>query len=181
MNDGAFLFERTIALEVEKAYANLKVFLLSKGCRVIADEAPNHLSVSQGSIWGISPKTAKKVIRYRFSSLDSGTRLTVSSKLASDWKNITLIGSAFSLIMAFLCLWIASDMDVLITTQKPGYWSWIATTDGYANLQVAQAVAALTRGLAVFLAVVVALEIIIFVYANSKIDEAAKGYLDSLR
>ena len=180
MNAGACLFDRTIALESEKTYANLKTLLLSKGCRVIADEAPNHLSVSQGSIWGVSPKTAKKVISYRFSSLDSGTRLTVSSTLASDWKNITLIGSAFSLIIAFLCWWIASDMDLLMTTQKPSYWGWIAMIDGYANLQVAQAVAALTRGLAVFLAVVVALEIIIFVYANSKMDDFAKGYLDSL-
>jgi hypothetical protein len=174
------LFERTIALEVEKAYANLKALSLSKGCRVIADEAPSHLSVSQGSIWGVSPKTAKKVVSYRFSSLDSGTRLTVSSKLASDWKNITIIGCIFSLIMAFLCLWIASDMNALMTTQKSNYWSWIAMTDGYANLQVAQAVAALTGVLAVFLAVVVALEIIVFVYVNSKIDDVAKGYSDSL-
>ena len=180
MNEGACLFEQTITLEVEKAYANLKALSLSKGCRVIADEAPNHLSVSQGSIWGVSPKTAKKVISYRFSSLDSGTRLTVSSKLASDWKNITLIGSAFSLIVAFLCWWIASDLDVLMATQKPSYWSWIAMTDSYVNVQVAQAVAALTRVLAVFLAVVVALEIVIFVYVKSKIDEAAKGYLDAL-
>ena len=179
-DDGACLFERMITLEIEKAYASLKALLLGKGCRVIADEAPNHLSVSQGSIWGVSPKTAKKVISYRFSSLDSATRLTVSSKLASDWKNITLIGSAFSLIMAFLCWWIVSDMDLLMTTQKPSYWSWIAMIDGYANLQVAQAVAALTRFLAVFLAVVVALEIIIFVYVNSKIDEVAKGYLNAL-
>ena len=120
------------------------------------------------------------MISYRFSSLDSATRLTVSSKLASDWKNITLIGSAFSLIMAFLCLWIAIDLDVLMATQKPGYWGWIAMIDGYADLQVAQAVAALTRFLAVFLAVVVALEIIIFIYVNSKIDEVAKGYLNAL-
>jgi hypothetical protein len=174
------LFERTTILEIEKSYANLKALLLSKGCQVIADEAPNHLSVSQGSIWSVSPKTAKKVITYRFASLDSGTRLTVSSKLASDWKNITLIGSVFSLIIAFLCWWIAIDMDTLITTQKPSYWSWIATTDSYANLQVAQAVATLTRVLAVFLAVVIALEIIIFVYVNSNIDEAAKEYLKAL-
>ena len=37
MNDGACLFERTIALEVEKAYANLKALLLGKGCRLIAN------------------------------------------------------------------------------------------------------------------------------------------------
>ena len=174
------MFEQTIALEVEQAYANLKALSLSKGCRIIADEAPNHLSVSQGSIWGVSPKTAKKIISYRFSSVDSGTRLTVSSKLASDWKNITLIGCAFSLIIAFLCVWIASDMDTLMTTQKLGYWSWIAVTEGYANLQVAQAVAALTSALAVFLAVVVALEIIIFAYVNSRINETAKEYVNAL-
>jgi hypothetical protein len=71
-------------------------------------------------------------------------------------------------------------MDVLITTQKSSYWSWIVMTDGYANLLVAQAFAALTRALGVFLAVVVGLEIAIFVYVNSKIDDVAKGYLNSL-
>jgi hypothetical protein len=171
------LIEQTISLEPQEAYASLKARLLNKGCRVIADEAPNRLSVIQGSIWGISPKTAKKMISYRFSSVDSGTRITVSSKLTPDWKNITLIGSAFSLIMTFICLWIASDMDGLMTTQKPSYWSWIVITDGYANLQLARAVATLTQFLAVFLAVVVVLEINIFFYVNSKIDNVAKDSL----
>ena len=85
-----------------------------------------------------------------------------------------------SVIVAFLCWWIASDMNALMATQKPSYWSWIAMTDGNVNLQVAQAVAALTQTLAVFLAIVVALEILIFAYVNSRIDEVAKGYLNAL-
>ena len=138
---------------------------------MIADEAPNHLSVSQGSIWGVSPKTAKKVMRYRFASLDSGTRLTVSSKLASDWKNLTLIGCALSILLSFVCLWIAADLNALVASGKSGFWSWIATVDGYVNVQVAQSFAGLTWALAVFLVVVVALEGVIVYYVKFKMNE----------
>jgi hypothetical protein len=60
MRGGVFLAERTVNLEVEKAYAELKGFLLLKNCRIIAEEAPVLISVRQGSLWRLSPVTVKK-------------------------------------------------------------------------------------------------------------------------
>ena len=82
---GFSLLERTVGFEIEKAHAELKALLFNRGCRITAEELPLLISVKQGSLWGISPRTAKKIVTYRLSSVDSGTRITCSSSPASDW------------------------------------------------------------------------------------------------
>jgi len=174
------LLTRTVGLEIEKAHAELKALLLKRGCRIIAEEPPVLISVKQGSLWGISPKTAKKVVTYRLSPVDSGTRITSSSSLASDWKNLTVIGTALSVLVASLCWWIAMDLDAFMVTQQPSYWSWIATVDGYIDLQTAETFVSLTRMLAVFLAIIIAIEAVIIVYAHFSINSFAEENLKAL-
>jgi len=174
------LLTRTVGLEIEKAHAELKALLLKRGCRIIAEEPPALISVKQGSLWGISPKTAKKVVTYRLSPVDSGTRITSSSSLASDWKNLTVIGTALSVLVASLCWWIAMDLDAFMVTQQPSYWSWIATVDGYIDLQTAETFVSLTRMLAVFLAIIIAIEAVIIVYAHFSINSFAEENLKAL-
>jgi cbb3-type cytochrome oxidase subunit 3 len=169
-----------VDLEIRKAYENLKAALLQKGCKVIAEEPPTFISVRQGSLWGISPRTAKKVVNCRFSSGDSGTRIVVSSSLSSDWKNLTLIGSALSIIVASLCWWIAADLEGFAESQQPSYWSWIIENGGYTNLGLAQTFVGLTRGLAIFLVVIVFLEVIVYAYVKSRMDEFAEEALKPL-
>jgi len=178
---GVSLVERTVGLEVEKAYAELKALLLEKNCRIIAEEAPGLISVRQGSLWGISPLTAKKVVNYRLVSVDSGTQITCSSSLASDWKNLTVIGCALAVVVASLCLWISMDLDALVTTQQQSYWSWIAMVGGYIDVQTAQMFAGLTRMLTVFLAIILAAEVAIVVYVHFRINTFAEETLNALR
>jgi hypothetical protein len=178
---GVSLVERTVSLEIEKAYADLKAVLLEKNCRVIAEEAPVLISVRQGSLWGISPLTAKKNVNYRLDAVESGTRITCASSLAADWKNLTAIGSALSVVVVALCLWMSMDLDALVATQQPSYWSWIATVDGYIDVQTAEMFAGLTRMLAVFLAIILIAEVVIVVYVQSKINTFAEETLNMLR
>jgi hypothetical protein len=178
---GVSLVERTVGLEIEKAYADLKAVLLEKNCRIIEEEAPTFISVRQGSLWGISPLTAKKNVNYRFDAVDSGTRITCSSSLASDWKNLTIIGSALAVVVVALCLWMSMDLDALVATQQPSYWSWIATVDGYIDFQTAQMFAGLTRMLAVFLAIILVAEVVIVVYVHFRINSFAEETLNALR
>jgi hypothetical protein len=176
------LVERTVSLEIEKAYAELKGRLLEKNCKIIAEEAPVLISVRQGSLWGISPATAKKNVHYRLAAAESGgTRITCSSSLASDWKNLTIIGCVLSVVVIALCLWMAADLDALVTTQQQGYWSWIATVNGYVDVQTAQMFAGLTRMLAVFLAFILAAEAAIVVYVQFKINTFAEETINALR
>ena len=175
------MFEKIVGLEIEKAYSELKALLLKKGGKIVAEEPPKYISVKQGSLWGISPRSAKKVVSYRLSPVDSGTRIACSSSLAPDWRNLTIIGSVLSVIVAILCWWIATDLEAYMTTQKPSYWSWIATVNGYTDFQTAQTFAGLTQMLAAFLAITLALEIIVVVYVHSKINALAEESLSSLR
>ena len=175
------MFERNVGLETEKAYADLKALLLRKGCRIVAEEPPTFISVKQGSLWGISPRTAKKVVRYRLSPVDSGTRISCSSSLASDWKNLTIIGSALAILLMALCWWITADLEAFMITQKPSYWSWIATVDSYIDFQTGQMLVSLTGMLAVFLAIIIALEAVIAVYAHLRINTFAEETLNALR
>jgi hypothetical protein len=174
------LFERNVGLEIEKAYADLKALLLRKGCRIVVEEPPTFMSVKQGSLWGISPRTAKKVVRYRLSPVDSGTRISCSSSLASDWKNLTIIGSALAVLLMTLCLWITMDLEAFMITQEPSYWSWIATVDSYIDFQTGQMLVGLTRMLTVFLAIIIALEAVIAVYAHFRINVFAEETLKGL-
>jgi hypothetical protein len=177
---GVSLFERTVGLGIEEAYAELKERLVERGCRIIAEEAPVLISVRQGSLWGIAPRTAKKAVTYRLAAVDSGTRITCSSALASDWKNLTLIGCALAVVVAFVCLWISMDLDAFVVTQQPSYWSWIVTVDGYIDFQTADTFAGLTRLLAVFLAIILAAEVVIVVYVHFRINAFAEETLNAL-
>ena len=174
------MVERTVSLEIEKAYAELKAHLLEKNCKITAEEAPTLISVRQGSLWGITPATAKKNVHYQLAAAGSGTRITFSSSLASDWKNLTIIGCVLSVAVIALCLWMAADLDALVATQQQGFWSWIATVDGYVDVQTAEMFAGLTRMLAVFLAFILAAEAAIVVYVQTKINTFAEETLNTL-
>jgi hypothetical protein len=179
MRGGVSLVERTVGLEIEKAYADLKALLLQNGCRIVAEEPPALISVRQGSLWGMSPRTAKKVMAYCLASVDSGTRITCSSSLATDWKNLTVIGSALAVVVAALCLWISMDLDALVATQMQGYWSWIAMVNGYIDFQAAQMIAGFTLVLAVFLAIIIIIEAVVAVYAHFRINVFAEETLNA--
>jgi hypothetical protein len=167
-------------LETNEAYADLKALLLRKGCKVVAEEPPKFISVKQGSLWGISPRTAKKVVSYRLSPVDSGTRISWSSSLASDWKNLTIIGSALAVLVMALCWWITADLEAFMIMQEPTYWSWIVMVDSYIDFQMGQMFVGLTRMLAVFLAIIIALEAVIAVYAHFRINAFAEENLRAL-
>jgi hypothetical protein len=180
--EGASLLERTVGLDIEKAYAELKALLIEKGCRVTAEEAPSLIVVKQGSLWGISPRTAKKKAIYRLAPADSGTRITCSSSLASDWKNLTIIGTALAMLVTALCWWIATDLDSTVTTQHSSCWSWLVTVDGgYVDFQAAQMLAVVTRILAIFLALIIIVEAAVAVYAYFKINTFVEETLSELR
>ena len=174
------VIKRTVSLGIDEAYADLKATLLEMGCKIISEEPPKQILVKQGSLWGMSPKTAKKAIAINFASVESGTQVTFSSRLSSDWKNLTIVGCALAAVLVGLCLWIMFDLNAFMVTQKPNFWSWLATVNGTVDFQIGQAFVNLTRALAIFLSVIILLEIAIAVYAQAGIDRFAEDPLNSL-
>ncbi len=100
--------------------------LLQKNCKITAEKPPETISAKQGSLWGMSPRTAKKTITWQLSPAGSTTRIAASSSLSSDWKNMTIVGSALSIVVAAVCLWISADLEGFLSTLQPSWWSWIA-------------------------------------------------------
>lgn len=175
------MVEHVVGLGMAEAYAELKALLLREGCKVIAEEPPTFISIQQGSLWGISPKTAKKIVCYRLSPADSGTCISYSSSLASDWKNLTVIGSVFAVVMVAFCWWIAADLEMFMLVQWPSYWSWIAAVNGYVDVQAGRMFVGLSRVLAVFLAIALGLEVVVAVYVHFKVNLFAEENLRVLR
>jgi hypothetical protein len=174
------MFERTVDLQIEQSFAELKAFLLEKGCKVLVEELPTYISVKQGSLWGIFPRAAKKVVNYRLSPVNQGTRISYSSSLSADWKNLTVSGSAFAVLVASLCWWIAMDLEAFMITQQPSFWSWIASVDGYIDFQTGQMFVSLAKMLTLFLVIILAIEVGAAVYAHLRINSFAEETLKEL-
>ncbi len=174
------MIERTVDFDIDEVYASLKAALSKEGCTTTFDQPQKQFSVKQGSLWGITPKSAKKTVTFNLEANGQKTKVTGSSKLASDWKNITIIGCVFAAVLVGVCLWMAWDLDAFMVTRTPNFWSWIATVNGNVSFQVGQAFAGLARGLAVFLSVVILLEGVVGVFAFLRLDAFAQETLNSL-
>jgi hypothetical protein len=174
------VLERTVHLEINKAYSAVKTALTDKGCKVISEQSPNKILLKQGSLWGISPGSAKKKIQVNLESVNSETKVTFSSCLSSDWKNVTLIGCVLAVVLIGLCLWMAFDLNAFLVTRKPSFWSWLVTVNGNVDLQVGQAFVNLAKTLAAFLCFIILLEIAITIYVHSRIDRFTNEILNSL-
>ncbi len=169
-----------VGSKIEETYPKLKAALMANGCKVISEVQPIQIILKQGSLWGISPKTAKKTITVNLEKGAEGTSVKLSSKLASDWKNITLIGCVLAVVLVGLCFWMATDLTTLMASHQSGFWSWLVTVDGNVDLVAAHAFVNLTWGLAAFLLVIMILEAAIVVFARSKIDLFTEGALKQL-
>lgn len=177
---GAPLLELTVNLKIETAYSKIKTALFEKGSRIVSEEALKQICFRQGSLWGVSPKTAKKIVKVSFEPIDDGTRVSCSSRLASDWKNVTLIGCAFAFVLVALCVWIATDLSMVLDTHQSSFWSWLVMLGSKVNSAAAKTLINLTWVLAVFLSVIIFLEGAIVIYVHSKIDAFAEDVLNHL-
>lgn len=173
------MLERAVNYEVDKAYSKLKVAFVERGCKVTEEEIPNHICFRQGSLWGVAPQSAKKTITINLDpTADGGTSIKYSSKLASDWKNITLVGCGLAAVLVGLCVWMATDLGATSSANTTGFWRWLVTVNGNFDLVAAQTLVRLTWGLAGFLSLVIGLEAAIVLYANTKIDAFTQEVLE---
>jgi hypothetical protein len=175
------VLEQIINSEINKAYVDLKSVLTQDGCKIISEQAPKQLLVKQGSLWGMTPTGAKKKITINLTSVDTGTQVKSTSKLSSDWQNITLIGCVLAAVLVAVCGWMALDLTAFMTSGNASFWSWLATVNGRPDLQVSQSLVNLTEALAVFLLVIIILEVIDVIYVRGRIDNFMKAKLEKLK
>jgi hypothetical protein len=165
----------TLNLGIIEAYTKTKEVLVKEGCAVIFEEQNRQLVVKQGSLWGISPKTAKKTITATFKVAGDKTDVAYNSEVASDWKYVTIIGCVLAAALIGLCVWMALDLSEFMTTGGPGFWSWLITSGDTVRFSAGEAFVNLTWGLSVFLAIIIAIETAIYVQVNRKIELSAEA------
>lgn len=135
----------------------------------------------QGSLWGITPQAAKKTLDFKLKTTDDGgTLVACSSRLASDWKNITVFGCVFAFVLVAVCVWIGTDLDAFMIGKNPSFWGWLITAYGIVNYGLGHALASLVWGLAVFLLVIIALEAVVGVYVHVKVERFAGQALSTI-
>jgi len=173
------LLKRTFNSGSDKTYQDLEASLIEKGCKIKSEEPSKHLLAVQGSLWGVSPKTAKKTLEIDLVPSEDSTKVTWTSRLSSDWKNLTIIGCVFAVVLVGLCVWIAFDLSTFISTNKASFWSSVLNFNVNTGFFVARAFVNLAETLAAFLSVIVAFEVVVFVYVRSRIDRFAENILDT--
>ena len=174
------MLERAIGLEIEKGYSELRTILLEKGSRIVTEEPPKHISIQHGSLRGVSPKGAKKVVYYQFFPHKSGTKIISHSSISSDWANLTLWGNIITGIVAAIFWWIATDMANFVTDGVSGYWTGLARAFGYPSVPYLIFMINVIRALSIVLVVTIVLEILDVFIVHSKINSFAEETLDEL-
>lgn len=172
--------QTAVNLGVEEAYAKAKEALLKQGCSVLSEDQPRQIVVRQGSLWGISPRTAKKTVKATFEPAGEKTVISYSSKLASDWKNVTIVGCVLAAALVALCVWMATELSEFMTTGGPGVWSWLITSGDTVRFSAGQAFVNLAWGLSVFLIIVIAIEAAIYINTGRNIEVFAQTTLSGL-
>ena len=158
------MVESTTSPPIEQTYTRLKKILLDNKCKLIAEKPPTYICVTQGSLTGILPMSAKKVVSFNLSSEGSVTKIESSSQIAADWKNLTLYGSILAAVLIGVFMWIAIDMNIYIETGKPVVWAWLAQMYGSYDPWGAIFMISLIQALAIFLALTIVFEILIVIY-----------------
>lgn len=176
-----WLIKQTFDMETEKVYVGLNASLTQRGSKIIFEESPSHIVAKQGSLWGMSPFTAKKTLDITLERNNNGTQVTCSSKISSDWRNVTIVGCILAGILVGVCLWMTVDLNAFAITGKADYWSWLATVDGALDASAAQSLIKLTEALAAFLSLVIVLEAVITAYVYLGIDKFAQEILNVLK
>ena len=174
------MLERSIGLEIEKGYSELRTILLEKGGRIVAEEPPKIISIQYGSLRGVSPKGAKKIVNYQFFPHNSGTRIISRSSISSDWANLTLWGNIIAGIVAAVFWWIATDMENFVVNGISGYWTGLARAFGYPAVQYVFFMINAIKALSIVLVVTIVLEILDVFIVRSKINSFAEETLDEL-
>jgi hypothetical protein len=169
-----------IALEIEKTYSKLKTILIERGSKIISEAPPEHISIQHGSLRGVSPKSAKKIVNFQMFQNKTITKIEVDSTLSSDWIKLTLVGNIIAGFVAAAFWWIASDIADLVANGNSGYWTWLAEVFGYPNVQYALFMSNVLKALSIVLVVTIFLEILDFFIVYRRIDAFAKEILYEL-
>ena len=174
------MFERITASRIEKTFTRLKQVLDESNCKLVVEEVPNYLCVTHGSLKGISPVSAKKVVSFYLSSEGSGTKISSSSEISAGWRNLALYGSVVAGVMGGVFLWIASDMSGYVESARLGFWAWLAQMYVPYDPWMAMFIVSVIHALAAVLVVTIVIESLVVIYVYQRKNVFSQRILETL-
>lgn len=175
--------EAYLNTEITRAFNKLKLLLTQNECKIISEKPPTAIKVIHGSVWGMSPKTAKKEITFELQKDITKTHVVSISHLTRDYLNLTITGYVFSAVLMLICLWIGFDLQSY-ASNGAGFWGWLAWTNGpygHFDPSIAAVLIKLSLGLAAFLVGTIAVETIIVVKVQAEIHIFAEEIIRALQ
>lgn len=168
------LVETTIHQTIEESYAKLKDQITKTNCRIISEEKPHKISVTQGSVWGTTPRSAQKTITFALQEDAAATRINGKSTLTENYISLTVVGIVFSIVLLIVCVWLALDLQAFSSTGSGGFWSWLVQTQGSFDSNKSTLFITLAWFLTAFLAATLAAEAFVVARVKSRIDSFAR-------
>jgi hypothetical protein len=175
------LAEVIVSVGIDEAYAKLRAQLTQSKCRIVAEKAPESVSVIQGSLWGTSPRTAQKKTNYTLWQDVSGTHVASVSALTAGYINLTVVGCVLSVALALVLVWMAFDLQAYISSGVQGFWSWLAQMHGRLNADAAALFIKMMWILVAFLVATLVAETVIIVRVCAKKELFAEETLKTLQ
>lgn len=172
------LFEKTVSVEVVKAYEELRKLLFRNRCKIISEENPKSIKVEQGSLWRVTPKRVKKTVSFYFIPNGSETRVITNSSLTVDLMLVSLLGYVLAGIFAFMFQWLAVDLDAYI---KGGGIIWKSLAFSYIDIKQPLFMVTLFKTLSTVSLIVLIYFILADIYVYLRKDSFAEKILGTLQ
>ena len=174
------LYEIFTPTPIDQAFQGLKKILLGSNCKIISEKPHTYICVTHGSLRGILPLSAKKVVSFFLTSDGKGTKISSSSQISDDWKNLTLYGSLIVAALIGIFTWISIDMNSYIETSSPSFWAWLAQIYGPQGSWGAIFLIGLIQALAIFLVFTIFFEILIVIYVYPRKNAFSRQVLEKI-
>jgi hypothetical protein len=174
------LFEIFTPTPIDQAFKGLKKILLGSNYTIISEKTHTYICVTQGSLRGILPLSAKKVVSFFLTSDRKGTKISSSSQISDDWKNLALYGSIITVALIGIFSWITIDMNSYIETARPNFWAWLVQIYGPQGSWGAIFLIELIQSLAIFLVFTILFEILIVIYVYPRKNAFSRQVLEKI-
>jgi hypothetical protein len=174
------MLERTTSLPPNEAYEELRKILLKDKCKIIEEEPFKSILVEQGSWFGYSPKTFKKIIKFDFIPESTGTRIVSETSWTSSEVAVEILGPVIMGVFLGFLWWLASDMRTYIEGLRSSLGGRILELFGYTGYRQALALINTLELLVFILAVIMIFGVIHDVYCYAKRETVAERFLSLL-
>ncbi|MCW4028254.1 MAG: hypothetical protein NWE92_01220 [Candidatus Bathyarchaeota archaeon] len=173
------MLTHSIDLSLPEAYRKLKICFVENGCVAIDESEPTQIRFRQGSMWGVTPKNAKKTINATLKATGGKTEVAMASAWTEDWLYLTVGGCIFAALFAGIAFWLAVDLSGFLAGAGVGVWSSLIAANSL-YLGPLRSLVSLAYGLGVFLLAVILVEAAITVNVKKNLDAFAQEVLCKL-